>query len=892
MGEESVKWICAPDSILNTEQERRYGSRCKGEWIWPCAYVRGHLRKDFVIHGTIEEAYAYYECDNEFDLFLNGRPVEHARQGCDVTELLQEGNNTVHIRVYQTGDAERFTSAIRGEIRLMHMDRVEEVIYTDSSWTALRVGTFYVRDEPEDWLEREDFPQIEMVCGKIHPFFLRHSFYFKKEFRMKRPVSSAILYVSAKGLYKAFMNGSPVSDDKLAPGAMEKIYEYQEYDISRFLQDGENAVGFITGNGWYNCKSWGELTAKKNMIWFKIRLTYSDGTIAYISSDADCQAAFSPLTDNDLQFGERYDARKEIDDWCKAGKKVGAWYPVQVSEETEQKLCRQNYPSVKPMKCLSAVKKMQLSDQRILLDFGENISGRIRIRICNGHAGDHVIIRYYERFTPEGELCDGPYLPVFFPEDAKSGKAVWSVRNADVYICKEAAVQRYESNFTYTGFRYVVAEGVNEVADDTIQAVIMHQDLEERGSIETSYQPIMQLWEMTKRSYRGNIVGGPTDCPTREKNFWNGDIQTFAPTACWYMDNRKFLDRWSAYGRKIEYGVYGWEDEEYILPWTLYWFYGEREILERKYKSILQLAERRKSDERNHLTDHAYAPYGDHLSLVNVPADFFADCYYCLMLRRISQIAEILGDVRTASAYREKSDLSEKAFHEKYYLEEISDYSPRCQSGIVLPIAFGLTPERYRNKVVKTLDSYCRENGYRLTTGYMATPFLLGILCEYGYVETAWRIMEQTEYPSWRYLIGTGVDTMTENWEGLTSKDLYASMNHYGLGSVCRWFFESLGGIRVFEGTPGFQKIVLRPVIIPQIGAFEVTYKTHTGIIRVAWKVQGDFADIEIEIPKGSSAMVTLPNGKTKELQNSRFTFSEIRYQYDGENSGTFPLKF
>lgn len=878
MSDHKIKWLCAPDQILLKEQDKKYGNTCKGEWIWPCAYVRGYLYKGFTVHGALKAAYVYYECDNAFDLFINKRAVGVSDAESSITDLVQEGYNTVHIRVYQTNRPEQFTSAIRGEIHLLYTDQREEVLYTDHSWEALRVGNFYEPDEPEDWLSREDFPRIEMVCDKIHPFFLRHSFYFKKRLIVKKTVSSAVLYASAKGLYKAFVNGNSVSDNKFVPGAMEEIYEYQEYDIRRFLDYGENTIGFITGNGWYNCRSWGELTAKKNMIWFRVKLAYTDGTSETVSSDDSCFIAFSPLADNDLQFGERYDARKEIPNWCKKGKTKGRWYPVQVLEETNERLCRQNYPPVKPVEYLHAVKITQVSEQCFLFDFGVNVSGRVQIKIRNGQSGDRIIIRYYERFYPTEVLCDGPYLPVYFPEDAKGGKANWSVRNLDVYICKDASIQKYESEFTYTGFRYIAVEGLKEVADDTVQAVVMHQDLEENGIVITSYTPIMQLWEMAKRSYRGNIVGGPTDCPTREKNFWNGDIQTYAPAACWYMNNHEFLGRWSEHGRKIEYGVYGWEDEEYILPWTLFWFYGDRTILEKKYRSILQLADRRKKDERNDLTRHAHAPYCDHLSLVNVPADFFADCYYCLMLKRISQIAEILGDQRTADAYRQKRILSAQAFHKKYYLEEGFDYSPRCQSAIVLALAFGLTPKECRSKTAGQLNEYVIKNGYHITTGYMATPFLLGILCDYGYRDTAWRLIHQTEYPSWRYLIQTGATTMTENWEGCATNDLYASMNHYGFGSISSWFFESLGGIRVFDGTPGFRKIVLRPVIIPQIGAFEAKYKTQTGIVRVAWIVQGDFVDIKIEIPEGSSAAVTLPNGETKALSSGRFEFHKMRY--------------
>ena len=725
--EEKIKWISVPDSVLMKEQEKKYGKDCPGKWIWPCAYVRGHLRKDFTVPKPVKKADLYFECDNSFDLFLNGYPIEDKGGKADIAVLLKEGENTIFIRVYQTGSMERFTSAIRGGIHLVYEDQTEEMQLTDSDWKALRVGDFYTDCEPKDWLCREDFPEIEKICEEIHPFFLRHSFYFKKRFYIRKPVAKAVLRVGAEGCYKAFANGRPVSDDKFAPGAMEEVKEYQEYDISGFLSRGENVVGFLTGNGWFNCRSWGELTAKKNRIWFKIRVTYTDESEEVFSPGGDCLAAFSPLIDNDIQFGERYDARLEIPDWCSRESRVEVWFPVQVSEEGvlreggtgEAKgiLCRQDYPSVKPEEYLSAVEKRRLSGQRMLYDFGRSVSGRIRIRIWDAKDGERVILRYYERRMPDGDLCAGPYLPVYYPKDAVDGKALWSVRNVDVYICREAQAQSYESEFTYTGFRYVVLERKKIDERDEAEAVCMHQNLEERGHIATPYQPVMQLWEMTKRSYRGNIVGGPTDCPTREKNFWNGDIQTFAPAACWYMDNRKFLGKWSRFGRKIEYGVYGWEDEEYILPWTLYWFYGDTEILREKYPDILRLAERREADIREHLTRQAHAPYRDHLAVRNVPADFFADCYYCLMLLRISQIADILGDGKTAAEYERKRALSAEAFHKKYYLEETGDYAPQCQGGIVLPLAFGLTPKKYRDKAAEKLNEYCVENGYHMTTG-------------------------------------------------------------------------------------------------------------------------------------------------------------------------------
>lgn len=873
-----MRWICLPDKVLLKEQDLNYGIKCHGKWIWPCAYVRGHLSREFKVSKGITKAYAYFECDNKFDLFINQEMIELTNDKYIFTNFLQEGDNIAHLRVYQSNSPDQFTSAIRGEIHLIYKNLREEVIYTDASWVAYRVGNFYEQSEPKDWLSCRDFPKSKMICEKVHPVLLRHSCYFKRNFHVQKSLRSAILYASARGLYKAFVNGVAVSTDKMSPGAMEKIQEFQEYDIFQLLHCGENVLGFITGNGWYNCKSWGELTAKKNMVWFELELMYSDGSIETICSDHLCQAAFSPIIDNDLQFGERYDARREILGWCEPNSKNGKWYPVEVIEEKNNSLCKQTYPPIRPIKYLTPVNKKQIGDKCFLFDYGINISGRVHLKILNGKSGNRIVIRYYERFYPETTLCDGPYLPVYYPEDTSNGNASWSVRNLDVYLCKNANVQTYESEFTYTGFRYIMVQGLENVDSDTVYAVVMNQDLKEVGEILTAYTPIMQLWEMIKRSYRSNILGGPTDCPTREKNFWNGDIQTYAPSACWYMDNSKFLSVWSASGRKIEYGVYGWEDEEYILPWTLYCFYGNREVLESKYPSILQLAKRRKNDVVNGLTQKAHAPYRDHLSTVNVPEDFFADCYYCLMLQRISQIAEVLGDNVTANAFKKKRKISEQAFHEKYYLEDVEDYSPQCQSGLVLPLAFDLTPKECRSTVVKKLNDYLVNNDYHITTGYMATPFLLGILCDYKYKDTVWRIINQTEYPSWRYLIQTGATTMTENWEGISTKDPYASMNHYGFGSVSRFFFESLGGIRVFDGEPGFSKIVIKPIIIPELGEFEVKYKIITGTIRVYWKIKNVFAKIQVEIPKDSTAIILLPNGNRKRISGGKFEFCNIKY--------------
>lgn len=865
------QWICASDRFLSNEQKKKYTGTYYGRWIWPRAYVRVYLRRKINISGIVKYAEIDFFCDNKFEVYIN----EYAAKHSDVSEFLKYGENTISICAFQTDNMFQYTSAVCGRLHVVYTDGSEETFYTDENWYTFFVSNFYDTDEPADWLIKDSYRRGKLICTDIHPYYLRHSLYFRKGFQVKKQIHRAVLRASAKGLYKPFVNGESVTNEKFLPGAMEHITEYREFDITKFVKSGENVIGFISGNGWHNCESWGELSANKNLLIFEAELIYKDGAKEYVASDGNCEVALSPYEENDLQFGERYNACKEIRNWCTDLTQKDDWYPAEVIDNFNPSVIKQSYESVRVKKYLTAESITACGTNTYLFDFGKTVAGRIRLEINGAVAGDVIVIKYFERFYPEKKLCDGPYAPVYFPQDAQK-EAKWSVRNADVYICGQNSKCVYESEFTYTGFRYVLAEGLSFAGKFSVKAAVMYNDLEETGEIFTEYKPIMKLWDIAKRGYRSNILGGPTDCPTREKNFWNGDIQTYSPSACWYMNNKDFLGRWNLYGRKIEYGVYGWEDEEYILPWTLYCFYGDKSILKNKFTDILKLAKEREKSESDGLTENAHSPYCDHLSVQNVPPDFFADCYYSLMWLRISQIADVLGEHKIAEIARKKRSRAEKEFHKKYYVPDKYDYKPSCQSALVLAMAFELTPKDLREKTAATLNEYVVKNGYKITTGFMATPWILGILCDYGYTDTVWELINQQEYPSWRYILKTGATAFTENWEGYTTSDPYASMNHYSYGAVSRWFFEYLGGIRVFDSKPGLKELVIKPTVIRQIGLFEARYKSDYGIVDTRWKIDKNNVEIRISVPKSCKANVLLPDGKTEFCGEGKHIFNCI----------------
>ncbi len=871
------KWITAPEEYLETLEEFPELHLGNGKWIWACAQTRSHLRREFFLETEVTEAFLEFWCDNLFDLYVNGREVskEQRYSGCiSIGSSLVKGKNILAVRAYQTDSPLRITSAIRGCVVIRTADGEKQIIGTDERWKAYEVSDFWASYEPEDWAISENPGRKgrelrELICSAVHPRLLRRSCWYTRTFYVQKKVKQAWLYATARGCYECYLNGKKCGDAMLAPGVKEAWLEYQRMNVTRLLQDGNNEICALLGNGWYNCSSWGELTAKKPCFLGELVLVYEDGEQQIIGTDESWRVAASPLLDNDLQFGERYDARLETD--------TNLVY-AKAESVREERLVLQDYPPVRITEKRKPLSVRKIGESSWLFDFGVCAAGRAAVKIRGGDRGNAVRIRYYERILEDGTPCIGVYTDVFFPQDSyPEGKACWNVRNMDVYIKKGPDEEIYKPRFTYTGFRYVCLEGCEEAPHlNDVTMLVMHNDLKVTGTIKTDNQLINSVWEMITRSYRSNIFYGPTDCPTREKNFWNGDIQVFAPTACWYMDNSVFLSEWSIGGRKLEKDVYGWEDEEYILPLTLYQFYGNKEILKAKFSAALQLLEERDRRKATILPLGMRAPYRDQLAVENgMSSDFFASCYYCYSLKEIARMAAILGErekeIKLLALYEEGMEV----FQKQFYQEETGDFGQNCQGGQLLPLGLGLVAKEEEKKVVDRLMEYIKRADYHLTTGFMTTEMLFATLCDHGYGEIAWKIFRQEDFPSWGYLLKTGATSITENWEGCAAKGTDMSMNHFALGSIGRWFFEYLGGIRVMESSPGFEQIVFQPLFIQEMEHFEVCFESVKGTIRSGWywKEQDGKRSIhyEVQIPEGCRAEFKLPKGYSMQQEGQKF---------------------
>ena len=456
-----------------------------------------------------------------------------------------------------------------------------------------------------------------------------------------------------------------------------------------------------------------------------------------------------------------------------------------------------------------------------------------------------------------------------------------ATRNMDSYICRGGDSEEYRPRFTYTGFRYAIIEGYpGEPSLDDVELMVMHSAVPITGRFTAGSQLLSNISAAVLRTYLDNLHGGPTDCPTREKNFWNGDTQAFAPTACWYVDNSRLLTHWTKHGRKCGGNIYGWGDEEYILPWTLYRYYGDISILQAKYPAIQHLLA-----SRGETLASTNARFRDHLAMNNLPEDFFAACFQCHMFKTVAQIASALGEQADARHCLKTFDRLRDEFNAKFLENDQADYMPHCQGGVVLPLAFDLVPAGRREKVAETLNRYVVANDFHPTVGFITSPHLLPLLSDFGYTETALKLATQTSFPSWGFMLNSGATTITENWWG-HERCANDSMNHFALGGIGRWFFEYLGGIRLDPEVHAFKRFILKPVFYKDQSHIDVSYQSPYGLIKSSWlnnispgcwRSCTDFNahgcwQWQFTIPEGTTALVHVPGCVPTEYAAGKYT--------------------
>ncbi|MDR7187714.1 alpha-L-rhamnosidase [Microbacterium sp. BE35] len=755
---------------------------------------------------------------------------------------------------------------------------------------------------------------------------LRPTQLLRQRFEVGPGAVRARLFSTARGVYSALINGRRSDDHVLAPGfdSYEHRVSFSSADVTASLVEGENILAVALADGWWAGRigltgSSAQFGARTSAIW-QLHVDYADGTTQIVTSGADVRSAIGPWTYADLFVGERFDRRAVPAGWDRAGFDDDEWMPVAEAGTDHAALTPFRG---EPIRRILEVRPVALVEtaQGTIVDFGQVLVGRVRLRLRDTTAGQRVAIEHTETLTADGS---------WFANIVGINK-----EQTDVFVAA-GGPDEWEPEFTFHGFRYARVRGLTtELAVDDVVAVVLASDLEQTGSFEASDPRLDRLHQNVVWSQRGNFLSVPTDCPQRERAGWTGDIQAFAAAATNNAQVVPFLERWldnlradqlpdgripifsprspfdaeaaaKAHGIGSIVAAAGWSDAIAIVPWTLHERTGDRRVLEENLDAMLRWIEYQRATAAAELPEslagadldaprvraqallyNSGAQFGDwltpstmegrpmHEAIGIAPAltgEYLAPMFQANTLTIAARAAAVLGRETDAAGLAERAAQVRTAFAAEY-VDADGDLPVRLQGVYVVALAFDMIPAELRARTAARLGELIRERGNRLDTGFLSTPYLLDVLCENGYADVARALLWQSEMPSWLYEVDRGATTIWEAWDAISPDGQIRpmSLNHYAPGSVDDFLYRQVAGIR--STAPGYRTAVIAPDFEAGLDHVRAHVGTPYGRLAVHWSVAGDAASVTVDVPHGMSARLAMSQGEIAlEAGRSRHT--------------------
>lgn len=761
--------------------------------------------------------------------------------------------------------------------------------------------TAFVRGERTDFLTDTDI-QSKQELEPYDPAVV-----MRRNFKVTGKVNKARMYVTAHGIYSAVINGQNITNTQLNPGftTYEKRLKYQIFDITEFLmEDSENELCIEVADGWYKGKialgrgcEYGEVLGAL----LELHMEMDDGSKKILCSDEHFSYTYEgPVRMADLYKGQTVDARKTLG--------TAVWKPVMIKPVDEAVLEAQEYPGVVVFEEIPAKEIIITPAGETVVDFGQNMAGHIRVKVI-GETGSEFTFEHGETLDAEGN-----FFYIFNGDMTREQK--------DTYICRGGGEEIFEPEYTYHGFRYVRVGGGNAWSPEQFTAMAISTDNPVTGTFETSDEKLNQLEHNIYWSQRANMVSIPTDCPTREKAGWTGDVFIYGATALWHQDLRAFFRDWlnsvrqeqllnggiqntvpliKNYVQQVGMTSMGWGDVILTLPWQLYHLSGEENALAENYEAMERwmarveemtsdiqgidltgMSERHKENQR-YLINTGFH-FGDWLipsirddrgfsdgprssvltmqttcsAIVAFDADLFAD------------ISHILGKTENEQKYRAYANRVREAFEEELCTEE-GLLCQELQGNYVLALHYQMVPEQKRKVMQKRLCEMIVENEYRLDTGFMSVPHLLDTLYESGEKKLAWKMLMQNQCPGWMYEVEHGATTMWESWDAVRPDGQVSdqSLNHYAFGCVGDYLYRRIAGIQN-EGR-GYDIVRFCPDYACGLEWVSGTHESAFGAIALRWEKKEEGFHICGQLPPNTKGTICLPDGTWQELENGKF---------------------
>lgn len=734
-------------------------------------------------------------------------------------------------------------------------------------------------------------PENKELWGNVNPISNK-SIYLRKEFNTDKTISEAIAYVSGLGLYEFSFNGKKVGDSEFAPllSDYDKSVYYNTYNVTEYLEKGENAIGVLLGNGFYNVQggryrklliSFGPPTLN-----FKMVVRYSDGTSEEIISDGNWKYSFSPIIFNCIYGGEDYDATLEQTGWDEPGFNDTDWKPVVIQSAPEGELKPQQTTPVKIMERYSVQETNKLDHNKYVLDMGQNLSGFPEI-VVNGQRGDTVRLTVGESLNSDGSV---------------SQKQTGSKHYYE-YVLKGDGDEYWHPRFSYYGFRFIQVDGAKMDGTPTagspvirdIKSCFIYNSADHLSTFNTSNTIFNNAHRIIGKAVRSNMQSVFTDCPHREKLGWleqvhlngpglyyNYDLRTFIPKLMQDIADSQ-LENGLVPSITPEYVVFDgafrdspeWGSTSIIQPWMYYLYYGDDSLIRTYYSTMKRYVDYLTSMATDHIVSHGLGDWYDYDGKKagysrNTPKPLVATAHYYYDLVLMSKMAEMLRHDNDKENFKKLSEEVKKAYIKEFFNSETHQFGSASQASNAIPLFFDLVEPQYRDDVLKNLIADIDKHGNRLTTGDVGNRYLFQTLANNDLNELMYLMHNHEDAPGYGFQVKFGATTLTEQWDPREG----TSWNHFMMGQIDEWFFASLAGIKPDPEKPGFKEFIIEPKVVGDMTFVSASTKTLYGKVSVDWKRENQQFTINISVPANSSAKVILPNKEEHEVGSGKYSFS------------------
>ena len=824
-----------------------------------------------------------------------------------------------NLNVIYSGKSLTSTMACYWKVKVWDKNGIESPWSQSAKWT---MGLLNDSDWKGKWIGLDKAmgaDDIKSECSRLSARMLR------KEFTTKKKIKSATAYVCGLGLFELSVNGKKIGDQVLAPALSEynKRAYYMTFDVTGQLMAGKNAVGILLGNGRYfaprTTVPMKTLKSGFPKAIIQLSIVYVDGTTENITSDESWKvSADGPIISNNEYDGEEYDATKEMQGWNKPGFKDSKWLNAEVVEPGSPKLCAQMQEPIKVKETLKPISVNEVSPGVFIFDMGQNMVGWTKLRV-KGPKGTTVSLRFAETLLPDGQL---------YVANLRSAKVT------DKYTLSGSGDEVYEPRFTYHGFRFVEVKGYPGKPDlSVLDGRVVYDDMQTTGSFASSNKTINTIYKNAYWGIRGNYRSMPTDCPQRdERQGWLGDRAMGSKGESFIFGNGNLYAKWMQDIDDAQredgsvpdvaptyWAIYSdnvtWPGAYLIISNMLYDQYANIEPIRKHYDSFRKWVMYMKD---KYLKDGILVKdtYGDWCMPPESPklihsldpsrktsGEVLSTTYYYNMLTLMERFANLLNKPNDAKEYSDLSATVYKAYNDKFYNSASKYYANNTATANLLSLAYGLVPDENKTGVFENIVNKTEKefNGH-ISTGLVGAQWTMRLLTQYGRPDIAYKLVTNTDYPSWGYMASQGATTIWELWNGNTADPAMNSGNHVMLlGDLIIWYYENLAGIKGDPDQPGFKHIIMNPLVTGDLKFVNASFKSPYGLIVSEWKKDGEQFSMKVEIPVNTTATLSFPttnvssiteNGKAiQSIKEIKFEKTENNRSYFSVGSGNYSFK-